>query len=425
MSKSLCLIVLCLPVLAWGQEVSLTPDHTNGVYRAGERAVFRLAVAGPAQAKAHVTLKAGGWKVVQESDVELDDGAAEVAAPLPQAGTLLAEAKVKAADGKTVRALAGVVAAPEEIAPAVPAPADFDAFWKAKVAELQQVPMNAVLEKGDSGRKDIEYFKVTMDNIRGTRIRGQLARPAAGGKLPALLVVQWAGVYPLDKGFAVWPAGEGYLVLNLNAHDLPIDEAKEFYQKQNDGPLKDYPAIGNDDRETSYFLRMYLSAYRGADYLASRPDWNGKTLIVSGTSQGGLQTIMLCGLHPKITAGLANVPAGCDWCGADVGRAPGWPMWNSKAAGKDPARVRAAGGYYDVVNFAARIHCPMLVAIGLIDETCPPAGVLAACHEMKGPKEILLMPRSDHQGKGNAQAAYFSRSTAWRQALRHGQPVPP
>ena len=119
------------------------------------------------------------------------------------------------------------------------------------------------------------------------------------GKFPALLIVQWAGVYGLDKWWATLPASEGFLVLNISAHDLPIDEQPEFYKAQSDGPLKNYTAIGKDDREKNYFLRMYLSAYRAADYLTQRPDWDGHNLVVTGTSQGGLQTIMLAGLHPK------------------------------------------------------------------------------------------------------------------------------
>ncbi|HWH71317.1 MAG TPA: acetylxylan esterase, partial [Candidatus Sulfotelmatobacter sp.] len=199
---------------------------------------------------------------------------------------------------------------------------------------------------------------------------------------------------------------------------------EEFYQQQSKGALKDYAAIGNDNRDTSYFLRMYLSCYRAAQYLAERPDWDGKTLVVAGTSQGGQQTLMTAGLHPRITAALACVPAGCDMTGPQVGRSPGWPAWFYKTEGKDPAKVIEASRYYDDVNFASRITCPVLVGIGLVDETCPPAGILAAINQTKGPKEILLLPRSDHQGKNNTQAAYYERFNAWLNALQQGKPAP-
>jgi len=65
-------------------------------------------------------------------------------------------------------------------------------------------------------------------------------------------------------------------------------------------------SIGDEDREKSYFLRMYLGCYRAVEYLASRPDWDGKTLVVMGTSQGGQQSIVTAGLNPRITAMMAN-----------------------------------------------------------------------------------------------------------------------
>ena len=280
----------------------------------------------------------------------------------------------------------------QKIQPALPRPEDFDAFWEAKLKDLADVAMNPKLDPADAGKPNVDYFKITLDNIRGSHIRGQLARPKQGGKLPAMLIVQWAGVYPLQKGWVTSRAAEGWLVLNINAHDLPIDESEQFYKDQAAGPLKDYPAIGNDDRETSYFLRMYLSCYRAAQYLTERTDWDGRTLVVTGGSQGGLQSIVTAGLHPKISAALACVPAGCDLNGPVAGRMPGWPMWYWKTQGKDEAKVRRAAGYYDVVNFASRVKCPVLIGVGLIDTTCPSPGVFAAYNQLQGPKEIVVLP---------------------------------
>ena len=91
---------------------------------------------------------------------------------------------------------------------------------------------------------------VTRDN-EDCKIHGQLARPKKEGKRPAMLIVQWAGVYSLKKPWAVDRAAEGWLVLNIIAHDLPIDEPDKFYADQTAGALKNYPQINNDDREKS------------------------------------------------------------------------------------------------------------------------------------------------------------------------------
>ena len=205
-----------------------------------------------------------------------------------------------------------------------------------------------------------------------------------------------------------------------------VEASTTLREEQAARRLKEYWAIGNDDRDTSYFLRMYLSCYQAAEYLTSRPDWNGKTLVVTGASQGGQQTLVTAAIHPRVTAAMALVPAGCDMLGPEVGRAPGWPQWYDRAQGKDAAKVRDASRYYDVVNFAPRIKCPVLVGFGLVDEVCPPEGVMAAVNQITAPKEVVLLPLGEHLEIDGSHQAYYKRmNDAWLPALREGKPVPP
>ena len=97
--------------------------------------------------------------------------------------------------------------------PAADPPEDFAAFWKSKLDELAKVPPNPKLQQADGGKAGVEYAKITLDNIRGAHINGQLARPEHGEKFPALLIVQWAGVYPLQKGWVTDRAADGWLAL--------------------------------------------------------------------------------------------------------------------------------------------------------------------------------------------------------------------
>jgi len=115
------------------------------------------------------------------------------------------------------------------------------------------------------------------------------------------------------------------------------------------------------------------------------------------------------------------VPGGCDVTGPLVGRAAGFPYWfNQGKSHKHENEARETGRYYDAVNFAARIKCPAMISLGLIDETCPPAGVLAAANQMQGRRRILIMVNSNHHGTGNAQAAFWSESEKWLKELQQG-----
>ena len=162
------------------------------------------------------------------------------------------------------------------------------------------------------------------------------------------------------------------------------------------------------------FTRQPATDSRGVDYLATRPDWDGKTLLVTGASQGGLQSMVAAGLNSNVTAIIMDVPAGCDNTADQAGRMAGWPYWMNNSNGKDAGKVRQTAGYYDAVSFASRITCPVLAGIGLVDLTARPAGIFAAINQMKGPVEVAVMPAAAHQG---AHDAYAQRMKVWRASL--------
>lgn len=429
-----CFVVNLVFALTHAADITITPNKPSGVYEIGEKIQWKVEGAKDV-GKLTYYFKKGGLTIMKGGTHDpagqfVPPGPATLETSLDEPGTILLEVNAKV-NGKDVKALAGAVVAPSQIKPSAPKPDDFDSFWKEKVDKLNAIPPNPQIENGDSGKPNVEYAKVTLDNINETHVHGQLARPKSDNKdakFPALLIVQYAGIYPLKKTDVVKRAEGGWLALNIMAHDLPIDKPEAFYKELSAGKLKDYLTVGDESRETSYFLRMYLGCYRSADYLASRPDWDGKTLVVTGTSQGGQQTLITAGLHPKITAALANVPAGCDTTGPQVGRASGFPYWSAHAKWRDKPDAEKAiletSRYFDATNFATRITCPTLIALGLIDETCPPAGVLSAANQIKGPKEVLIMVNSNHHGTNNAQKQFWERSEAWLRDLAAGKPAP-
>jgi cephalosporin-C deacetylase-like acetyl esterase len=406
---------------SFAAEIGATPAHADGIYRAGEQVSWRISA--PGADAVHAVVKVNGAKPIWDGDVKLDAGSGVLSTSLSEPGMLYVELSAKAG-GKSEKLAVGAAVSPLEIKPSAPRPADFEAFWQAQIKDLNAVPADPKLTPDDSGDPAIEYAKLTLGNIRGSHVYGQLARPKREGKFPALLIVQWAGVYGLPKGNVVSPAKNGWLALNIMAHDLPFDRPDEFYKSAAATALKDYAAIGNESRETSYFLRMLLGCYRAADYLAQRPDWDGRVLAVTGTSQGGLQGLATAGLHPKVSAVLVCVPAGCDTTAPWIGRSVSWPYWFRAAQGKDTNKVMETSRYFDAVNFAANIRCPALVAVGLIDQTSCPAGVFSAFNLIRGPKEAVAMINSPHQNKNNSQAAWSSRSQAWFDALLKGNPAP-
>ena len=70
-------------------------------------------------------------------------------------------------------------------------------------------------------------------------------------------------LYALDPRTAADRAAEGWLAFNVDSHDQDPASA--------DGAPRNYALVGADNRDTSYFLTMYLRDSRAIDYIRSRP----------------------------------------------------------------------------------------------------------------------------------------------------------
>jgi cephalosporin-C deacetylase len=368
---------------------TFTPRLASGTYALGDT------VAWTATLPAGATPAAGGYlykvrknnlEVLETGVLDFSKGPATIDVVIHEPMMVYVEVTVPGYEAGAVAKL-GAAVAPAKLQPSVPRPADFDSFWDRQLAALAKVPIEPVLTPLESSDASVELYSVALRSL-GSTARGYLAKPKRPGPYPALVLLQWAGVYKLTPKSAVDRAAEGWLVLNVSAHDMPLDQDADP-----DVPRR-YGDVGALDRETSYFLQMYLRDVRGVDYVASRPDWDGRTLALMGTSMGGQQSLVAAGLHRKVTAVLVNEPAGADASGDLHGRKAGYPNWDAEIP-----RVMATARYFDVVNFAPRITAPALVTLGFIDTITPPVGIWIAFNQIRAPKELIPMIESDHNNR--------------------------
>lgn len=405
--------------LARGAEKEAKPTHTlavaaeraGAIYARGETITFVIKLEDkgrPADGEVEWVLTKDGLPMPQKGTVGVKGGMAKVTGVLDEPGFVQCRATFQAGAAK-VTALGGAGVDPVAIKPSAAAPADFDAFWAEKKKQLAAVPMNARLTPVKSPREGIEAFDLQADAV-GSKVSGYFARPA-GAKpksLPAILTVHGAGVRSsVLEGPVNW-AKEGVLALDINAHGLPNGKEKAFYDALAAGELKTYRTAGRESRETVYFLGMFQRLLRAIDFLATQPEWDGKTLVVYGSSQGGYQAIVAAGLDARVTFFAAGVPAGCDHTGALAGRIAGWPKFIPTAEKETPKEVVEAVKYFDCVNFAARVKAPAIFTVGFIDATCPPTSVYAAYNALRGTKEIFNDVAAGHTNTPAASAAMRS-----------------
>lgn len=291
----------------------------------------------------------------------------------------------------------GALAEPEKLKVGKEEPKDFDAFWKAQRERLNKVPMKAKLtEISRSDRKGFKIYDVQVTCTDNVPVSGYLAVPegAKPKSLPAYVSYQGAGFY---SGWVT--TVKGAIALNINAHGVPNGKDKSYYVQLGKTTLKNYWHRNREDREKIYFNGMYLRVMRSLDFIKSRPEWDGKTLIVIGGSQGGGQAIAAAALDPQVTLCVAGVPALGDHSGSLAGRQPGWPRFYDVRRGKVDPRIMEAVAYYDNVFFARRIKCETWLTTGLFDRTCSPAGVYVVYSNLASKKKDLdVFPSGGHGG---------------------------
>lgn len=405
---TLCLLMSALYMSA--SPLEIRPSHPDGVYAPGDHVAWhiRLTESAPDTTASYTVLNNGGSAVLS-GEVALGTGEATLSLPPEMAiepAAWLLRVRLESNQTGSIEALGGAVVNPRAIRPMAPKPDDFDAFWDDTMRAQRAMPFNLEIESLESGRSDVLLQRFSLDALDGSRAHAQLARPREGFRFPALVILQWAGVYGLDRETVLAKAAEGWLAMNVMPHDLPLYEPPATYEALRNGALRDFGTIGSEERSESYLHGILLRAARAVDYLASRPDWDGKILIATGTSMGGFQAIAMAALNPRVTGVAANVPAACELSAALYGRGAPWPYWLGKDT--DPQtreRRQHAAQYLDGVHFASRVRVPVLLSAGLLDTSCPPSGILAMASQLQGPVRLVIMPLSPHQDPHHAYHA--------------------
>ena len=383
--------------------LSVNTDRSDALYHQGETVTFNIQLEHNKQPATEGSvdwvISMDGVPPIQKGSAELKDGKASITGSLKEPGFLRCEVTYKHAKDKfTALAAAGIDLL--DIKPSMPVPDDFDAFWAAKKKELAAVPLNAKLTPVALPpiRTGVEVFEYQADCLGAPSV-GYYGRPigAKPKSLPAVLFVPGAGVRSANLDGAAGWSKAGMLFIDLNAHGIPDGKPKEFYAALDAGELKDYRTRGRESRDTYYFLGVYMRVLRAMDFLTAQPEWDGKTLVIAGVSQGGGLALAGAALDQRVTYVIAMVPGLSDHTGMVVNRVAGWPKVIVKDAdGKPDPKMLQTMRYYDSANFATRIKVPGHFGVGFLDVICPATGTYVDYNNFAGKKEIVNYPNNGH-----------------------------
>jgi len=290
----------------------------------------------------------------------------------------------------------GAAAEPRKLRQTKAMPKDFEAFWKSRVAEVAAMPYEAKIEEIDSPTKGAKLYSVALNCPGGTGYTtGFLSVPEKPGKYMCMASFMGYG--------ASWGKG-GYrpphsvpttaVRFFVTAHGFELGKDDAYYAAArkaagSNGYGHGFDPAQNARPETSYFCGMAMRVIRAVEYLKTRPEWDGKNLVVVGGSQGSLQAMWCAAFVPGVTEAKISIPWLCDVGGTEEGRNRGewYPKW---APGLD---------YFDQVNIARLVPKTCRVEIsraGLGDYIAPPCGVAMMFNNLTCPKRVVWVQGSTH-----------------------------
>lgn len=242
------------------------------------------------------------------------------------------------------------------------AQSDFDAFWEQTLAELAQIPLEAVWTEIPEFSNELRTcFEVRYPSWGGGISGGILSIPVAEGKYPVFLQFMGYGapVFYFDPSAA--PDRIDFLV---SVRDQGIFK----------GDQDRWIDRGIADKATFYYRGAFCDVKRAVDFAASLEKADPGRIVSFGESQGGAFTCIAAALDNRIRAIAPAVPFLGDY--PDYAKIVSWPVHEvfAQAAeeGIDRDVLFKMLSYFDVKNFAPRIQCPVYMAFGLQDPTCPP-----------------------------------------------------
>lgn len=403
------LIPLSLSAQVYGP-VSLSINSADGVFAPGDSVRITATVSDGAEDKLLLQVSRYG-EVISKKTLSLPVGKTLIYADAFNETTSIIINLGPASDPKTSTAI-GFLVSPETLRPGFKTPEDLAKYWQKDIQRMRKLKpvvktYPAVFdadEKNDPS--EFECYRIEINMPDGRPCRGYVAYPqnAELHSLPIFVWLHGAGVIKRgNRALAsrvLTEAKKGCIALDINAHGFEDDQPQDYYAELDAGELRRYAYRDFSSKGDYYFHNMYLRDVRALDYATTLPYWDGKRIIVHGSSQGGGQALALAGIDPRVTHCVAIVPALTDMGGVLDGRKSGWPSSANKKNAPTYLGPKVMA-YHDGALLVSLFKGELHIEAGNIDVTCDPACVAAAYNNAINvtSKQIYFFPRRPHGDK--------------------------
>lgn len=285
-----------------------------------------------------------------------------------------------------------------------PRPHDFDDYWNRAVAEMQAVDPQVELVPADFRVPFAECFHLYFTGVGGARVHAKLLRPKnAPSPHPAVLMFHG---YSMNSGN--WFDKLGYVAGGYTV--AALDCRGQGGLSEDRGSVEGWTLKGHIVRglaglpEKMLYRQIFLDTAQLARIVMDMPDVDENRVGATGASQGGGLTLACAALEPRLKLAAPVYPFLCDYQRF-------WELDLDTSAYSelqdyfrrfDPRHQQEKElftklGYIDVQYLAPRIKSKVLMAVGLMDQICPPSTQFAAYNKIKAQKSLVIYPDFGHE----------------------------
>lgn len=285
-----------------------------------------------------------------------------------------------------------------------PRPADFDDYWDQGLGEMRAVDPQVELIPADFQTEFAQCDHLYFTGVRGARIHAKFLRPR-NAVLPHPAVLLFHG-YSMNSGD--WSSKLPYAALGFSV--AALDCRGQGGLSEDKGGTKGWTLKGHivrgldDSPENMLFRHIFLDAAQLAGIVMSMPDVDEDRVGAMGGSQGGGLSLACAALEPRIKRLAPTFPFLCDYqrvweIDLDEHAYEELRDWFRRF---DPRHLRAEAvfnklGYIDVQHLCPRIRGEVMMAVGLMDQVCPPSTQFAAYNKIRAKKSLLTYPDYAHE----------------------------
>jgi cephalosporin-C deacetylase len=158
------------------------------------------------------------------------------------------------------------------------------------------------------------------------------------------------------------------------------------------------------DKREFYYRHVYMDCLKAIDFACAQSEVDNERIVVEGQSMGGGIAMAVAALDDRPKLAMVDVPSNSNIT-ARIGGNHGMSAVVSYLK-KHPAQtdlVLDNLSYFDTMNMADRITCPVLASVGLMDDVCPPLMYFATYNRIASEKKIVIYPFNGHEGGGAKQ----------------------